>query len=75
MNLKSNTVKQIGICRCKRCRRAASEIDEYVKLAKDLGYTDVNDCVKFEEGTYNPNTGYFYCTKCYILAGQPLGTA
>ena len=63
------------VCICKICKRPARKIDEYVRLALDLSYASIDECVANEEGTYNPDTGYFYCTECYIKIGQPLGTA
>ena len=62
------------IMRCKKCRKTPSEISEYVQFGK------MNDCtpeeyVLQEEGTLNEETGEFYCTKCYIEIGMPLGTA
>lgn len=61
--------------RCVGCRRKASQIDEYVTLAKDEGLTSAAEAVRREEGTFNRKNGHFYCTKCYIAAGQPLGVA
>lgn len=28
-----------------------------------------------EDGTYNPETGGFYCSACYVAVGQPVGIA
>lgn len=60
---------------CKGCGKKASELSEYITMAKENNYKSAEDFVINEEGTYNPNTGLFYCTDCYIKAGMPLGTA
>ena len=62
-------------CICKCCKRPASEISEYINDAKENGYNDIDEYVMNYEGTYNHNTGYFYCTECYIKLGMPLGKA
>lgn len=62
-------------CVCKGCGKKASEIPEYVLLADEEGYANADEAVKYEEGTYNAETGMFYCTSCYIKAGMPRGTA
>ena len=59
---------------CKRCKKKPSEIEEYVEAAEANGYTP-EAYVKSQEGTYNRDTGKFYCTACYIKAGMPLGVA
>ena len=59
---------------CKRCHLYPKEITEYLELA-EMMQTTPNDAVREEEGTYNPKTGWFYCTDCYIKLGQPLGKA
>lgn len=74
-NFNSQHTSDKPVCICKVCKRPATKIDEYIRLAKDLDYKSVDECVANEEGTYNPETGYFYCTECYIKVGQPLGTA
>jgi hypothetical protein len=63
--------------RCRLCRKAPGEIDEYVFRAKDESnyFKDADDVVRQDEGTYNPETGQFYCTDCYVKAGMPRGTA
>lgn len=60
--------------RCKVCGKAPEEIDEYVDMGEVEGLTP-EEFVRQEEGTYNPETGMFYCTACYIKIGMPLGTA
>lgn len=59
---------------CIGCNKHPGEITEYVELAEiaDMG---PNDYVRELEGTYNTENGHFYCTECYINAGQPLGVA
>lgn len=59
---------------CKCCGREPEEITEYVVSAADCGCTP-NEYVKREEGTYNDRTQKFYCTRCYIDVGMPLGKA
>lgn len=61
--------------KCKICGRKPDELKEYVALAKECGYESAEQAVKCEEGTYNPATGEFYCTYCYIEIGMPLGRA
>lgn len=69
---KTNTVKE---CRCKGCGKTPEEIMEYKVLAEEEGYSSATEAVIKEEGTYNSATGMFWCTDCYIKAGQPLGKA
>lgn len=59
---------------CKGCGKRPSEIAEYVNLG-ELYCCSPADAVIDNEGTYNPKTGQFYCTSCYIKAGMPLGKA
>lgn len=60
--------------RCKVCGKKPDEIDEYIDMARQEETTP-ELFVKTEEGTYNRETGKFYCTSCYIKIGMPLGTA
>lgn len=59
---------------CKECGRTPAEIEEYSYWNTQSGL-DSDDYVKQEEGTYNPETGRFWCTNCYINIGMPLGKA
>ena len=59
---------------CKVCGKAPEEIDEYIDMGNDAEMTP-EEFVRQEEGTFNPETGMFYCTECYIKIGMPLGTA
>lgn len=59
---------------CKLCGKTPSELEEYVSAAKAENMTP-EEYVQQEEGTYNEQTGEFYCTPCYVNAGMPLGTA
>jgi len=63
--------------RCKVCGREPHEIPEYIDAVAEEPdeFSDEEDYVRQEEGTYNPLTGFFYCTECYIRIGMPLGTA
>jgi len=60
---------------CKRCHLYPHEILEFIQLAEEEEYTSATEAVIEEEGTYNPKTGWFYCTDCYIKEGQPKGKA
>lgn len=60
--------------KCKVCKRHPEEIAEYVSMAK-LENTTPEEYVIQEEGTYNHETGEFFCTDCYIKLGCPNGTA
>ena len=62
-------------CRCKGCGKTPDELMEYKMLAEECGYSSATEAVIKEEGTYNPQTGAFWCTACYIKVGQPLGKA
>lgn len=59
---------------CKECGKTPSEIQEYIDSAEEEGITP-DEFVAQEEGTYNEITGAFWCTKCYVKLGMPLGTA
>jgi len=65
------------ICSCKECGLKPDEIYEYTdsKAWKDAGVKSATEFVKKEEGTYNPISELFWCTRCYIILGMPLGTA
>ena len=59
---------------CKGCNKRPDEIKEYIQAAKIM-HTTPDRYVEQEEGTLNRKTGQFYCTKCYIANGMPLGKA
>jgi len=59
---------------CKQCGKKPDEIQEYIDAAVQEGCTP-DEYVFMQEGTLNRQTGLFYCTKCYIQIGMPLGTA
>ena len=59
---------------CWRCKKQPAEIAEYVDIAREEETTP-EKYVRDNEGTFNPGTGHFYCTECYIEAGMPLGVA
>lgn len=63
-----------GDLRCKGCGKAPNEINEYILAAEDEEITPELYVIR-EEGTYNRETGLFWCTRCYIKAGMPLGKA
>lgn len=62
------------IVKCKGCGRTPDEISEYVSIAKCEKMTP-EEFVREEEGTFNEKTGLFWCTSCYIKAGEPIGKA
>lgn len=55
---------------CGYCDKTPDQIDEYVEMAAALGTTP-NAYVETLEGTFNPLTGHFACTACYIRIGMP----
>lgn len=59
---------------CLECGKAPSGLTEYVTAAREYEITP-DEYVRREEGTYNPQTGFFWCTECYIKIGMPLGKA
>lgn len=59
---------------CAECRRVPAEITEYVVEAL-INEKTPDEFVHAEEGTYNPISGQFWCTECYLKLGQPLGSA
>ena len=61
--------------RCIGCGKQPNELNEYLELAEREGYDDAATAVRREEGTYNGENGHFWCTACYLKAGQPLGVA
>lgn len=63
------------MAKCKVCGREASEINEYQEFIRTGQYETIEEVIKNEEGTYNPETDLFYCTNCYIKIGMPLGKA
>lgn len=69
------TVVEGFYCRCKGCGKTPEELQEYKELAEVNGYESAEQAVRMEEGTFDPSTGLFYCTACYVKAGMPLGKA
>ena len=59
---------------CAYCMKKPEEITEYITAAKSDGVTP-RQYVILNEGTYNRNTGHFYCTDCYVKLGMPDGKA
>lgn len=55
---------------CMGCGKRPGEIEEYVDLAKLEKMTPAA-YVQEEEGTFNPESGKFACTDCYIRMGMP----
>lgn len=60
--------------KCAVCGKEPHEIEEYVGMAAEEGMLP-SRYVECEEGTYNSKTDTFYCTRCYIDIGMPLGKA
>jgi len=66
--------------RCRRCGKRPIELDgEYEAIdghePGSLSAEEVDEIVRSEEGTYNEDTGGFWCTGCYIEIGTPRGIA
>lgn len=59
---------------CVGCNREPHEIGEYVRFAAEENMSP-DEFVHRSEGTLNRFTGHFWCTECYIKAGQPTGVA
>lgn len=60
--------------RCNGCGRHPQTIDEYRTMAEREETTPAKFVIE-NEGTLNRDNGHFWCTTCYISAGQPLGVA
>ncbi len=60
--------------KCEICKRHPKDISEYVTAALDSKCSP-STFVMQQEGTFNRSLGLFYCTKCYIEIGCPLGRA
>ena len=59
---------------CAGCNKHPDQIEEYVEMAADCGMTP-DAYVRAEEGTYNPSSGRFLCTECYVNQGMPSSPA
>jgi hypothetical protein len=57
---------------CIGCDKVPEEIEEYVVAAEEDDMTPT-EWVLAEEGTLNPATHRFACTRCYIQMGEPSG--
>lgn len=55
---------------CMGCNTPAKLIEEYIEAAEDANM-DVEEYIRDQEGTYNPENGHLLCTDCYIAAGMP----
>lgn len=64
----------MNIVHCAVCKKMPHEIDEYVKAVRGTTRTPVQ-YVTSQEGTYNRDSGRFYCTGCYVAIGMPSGKA
>ncbi len=60
--------------KCAGCLKSPEEIYEYQSMAEQEEMLP-SEFVRYNEGTYNSKADTFYCTDCYIKAGQPLGVA
>lgn len=72
MKINRSQLKQFArpVIRCIGCNKRPEELMEYMYNPDQINPTDY---VILEEGTYNRfEKGKFYCTRCYIDAGQPL---
>lgn len=56
---------------CCECKLPASQIEEYVMEADAEGITPAQ--AARDDGTYNPVSNRFACTRCYIAMGMPSG--
>lgn len=63
----------MNIVHCAICKKMPHELSEYVELAEENGTTPAEEAT--QDGTYNRNSGAFYCTGCYIAIGMPNGKA
>lgn len=59
------------VIHCEMCGQLPEDLMEYVVCAEDFNLSP-DEYVIQNEGTYNPHTGTFLCTDCYIKAGMPL---
>ena len=71
-----------GIPTCKGCGKHPHDLSDYkYEMASNqeefdaLTDHEVDEYARHGEGTYNRETGYFWCNGCYIKAGMPLGVA
>ena len=74
MGLQKEEGMSTGKPRCRGCGLSPDQIEEYVDTASEDDMCP-NEWAIENEGTYNPATGMFWCTECYINRGQPLGVA
>ena len=56
---------------CRGCGKKPEELPEYVQMVENGEFTSPTLAVIQGEGTYNPKTGKFWCTDCYIKAKCP----
>ena len=66
--------------RCRRCGLRPADHQEYVYCASEeaMGVGEAitaDEYVQKHEGTYNVETGGYWCSYCYIEVGQPRGKA
>lgn len=61
---------------CKGCDKFPDQLEEYVEMAAEepSAYRTPTAAAQ-TDGTYNKQTGKFWCTACYIQQGQPSGRA
>lgn len=71
----SSTFSLVPYVRCACCGKEPHEIVEYQAMVEEEPeyYESAVQAVIVNEGTYNPYTGGFYCTSCYIKKGMPTG--
>jgi len=56
---------------CLGCGFRPNDLGEYIVASEDYSCTPEEYVIR-KEGTYDPETGTFLCTDCYIKAGTPL---
>lgn len=56
--------------KCAGCHKTPDDIYEYVEATNEEDMTP-DEFVASQEGTYDPESGNFLCTPCYMSVGMP----
>lgn len=67
---KIDAAEKEGKAICFLCAKYPSELSVYTELAEEENM-DVDEWVKQNEGTFNPENNRFACDVCYIQIGMP----